>query len=147
MYKEHTTTVFSFKLFPDHEIDLLKSLKSEKSRIYLLVSNEDHETPVGKRLKKENYFRIHVADKIYIQLTRRETEIMNLIVKGLPDKLIADELCIEVQTVKNHLKNIYKKMNVKNRVEATIKYCPTSPCAVTPSPAPPSDLPTPPVLH
>jgi len=147
MYKEHTTAVFSFKLFPDHESDLLKSLKSEKSRIYLLVSNEDHETPVGKRLKKENYFRIHVADKIYIQLTRRETEIMNLIVKGLPDKLIADELCIEVQTVKNHLKNIYKKMNVKNRVEATIKYCPKSPCAVTPSPAPPSDLPTPPVLH
>jgi NarL family two-component system response regulator LiaR len=56
------------------------------------------------------------------QLTPRETEIMNLLSKGLLDKEMADRLGISLQTVKNHLKNIYHKQNVKNRLEAILWY-------------------------
>ena len=55
-------------------------------------------------------------------LTPRETEIMTCLARGLLDKEIAYNMNIALQTVKNHLKNIYHKMKVKNRLEATIKY-------------------------
>jgi DNA-binding CsgD family transcriptional regulator len=48
-------------------------------------------------------------------LTKRETEIMCLICEGYPNKRISDELFIGEYTVKDHIKNIMKKMNVKSR--------------------------------
>jgi DNA-binding CsgD family transcriptional regulator len=47
----------------------------------------------------------------------RETEIVELIMKGLSNKEIADRLCISVDTVKKHSYNSYKKLNVQNRVQ------------------------------
>ena len=47
----------------------------------------------------------------------RETEIVELIVKGLSNKEIADRLCISVDTVKKHSYNSYKKLKVQNRVQ------------------------------
>jgi DNA-binding CsgD family transcriptional regulator len=47
----------------------------------------------------------------------RETEIVELIVKGFSNKEIADRLCISVDTVKKHSYNSYKKLNVQNRVQ------------------------------
>ncbi len=47
----------------------------------------------------------------------RETEIVELIVKGLSNKEIADQLCISVDTVKKHSYNSYKKLKVQNRVQ------------------------------
>jgi DNA-binding NarL/FixJ family response regulator len=56
------------------------------------------------------------------QLTPKETEIMNLLAKGLLDKEMAYTLGLSLYTVKNHLKNIYHKLNVNNRLEAVIWY-------------------------
>lgn len=53
-------------------------------------------------------------------LTERESEIIPLLAEGLSNKEIAERLCIAPYTVKTHLKNIYKKLVVKNRIEAII---------------------------
>jgi two-component system NarL family response regulator len=53
-----------------------------------------------------------------IKLTRREVEIINKIAEGLSNKEIANQLSIEVQTVKNHVHNILDKLQLHNRLEA-----------------------------
>nr|WP_315261789.1 response regulator [uncultured Limnohabitans sp.] len=50
-------------------------------------------------------------------LTERERDVMNLVVEGLPNKLIADQLDISVRTVEVHRARVFDKMNVKSAVE------------------------------
>ena len=54
-------------------------------------------------------------------LTNREIEILLTLAKGLSNHAIADKLFISPETVKRHLYNIYQKLEVKNRQQATIK--------------------------
>lgn len=51
-------------------------------------------------------------------LSKRQEEILSLLVKGKFYKEIAAELSISVETVRKHAHNIYKKMSVGNRLEA-----------------------------
>lgn len=55
-------------------------------------------------------------------LTDREKEILELTAKGLLYKEIAQQLSISHETVKQHLKNIYHKLHVQNKIEAINKY-------------------------
>ena len=55
-------------------------------------------------------------------LSPRETEILDLLVKGYRYKEIADALSIGFETVRFHLKNIYEKLHVHSRTEAVVKY-------------------------
>jgi two-component system response regulator DctR len=50
-------------------------------------------------------------------LTEREREVMRLVVEGLPNKLIADQLDISVRTVEVHRARVFDKMEVKSAVE------------------------------
>lgn len=52
------------------------------------------------------------------QLTPREREIIELIGQGSSNQEIADQLFIELGTVKNHVHSILKKLNVNSRVDA-----------------------------
>ena len=54
-----------------------------------------------------------------IYLTRREKEVLQFIAEGKGNKEISNLLCISTETVKSHVKNIFKKLGVKNRVEAS----------------------------
>ncbi len=54
------------------------------------------------------------------KLTRRETEVLKLITLGFLNKEIADELCISEKTVKNHVSNIFKKIEVSDRTQAAV---------------------------
>ena len=50
-------------------------------------------------------------------LTERETSVMQLVVSGLPNKLVADQLDISVRTVEVHRARVFDKMGVKSAVE------------------------------
>lgn len=50
-------------------------------------------------------------------LTPREKEILLLVSKGLTNKQIAEQLFISENTVKNHIKNLFEKLNLENRVQ------------------------------
>lgn len=51
------------------------------------------------------------------ELTERERDVMQLVAKGLPNKLIADQLAISVRTVEVHRSRVFDKMEVKSAVE------------------------------
>ncbi len=51
------------------------------------------------------------------ELTDRERDVMKLVVEGLPNKLIADNLDISVRTVEVHRARVFDKMQVKSAVE------------------------------
>lgn len=54
-------------------------------------------------------------------LTKREKEVLDLLCKGKSYKVIADDLFISPDTVRYHLKNIYKKLQVNSKYEAMVK--------------------------
>ncbi len=54
-------------------------------------------------------------------LTQRETEVLALLCKGKSYKMIADKLFISTDTVRSHIKNIYKKLEVSSNAEAVAK--------------------------
>ena len=51
------------------------------------------------------------------ELTDRESDVMRLVVEGVPNKLIADQLDISVRTVEVHRARVFDKMQVKSAVE------------------------------
>lgn len=51
------------------------------------------------------------------ELTEREREVMQLVIDGKPNKLVADALGISVRTVEVHRARVFDKMNVKSAVE------------------------------
>lgn len=56
------------------------------------------------------------------RLSAREIEILNLLVKGLILKEVADQLGIGLETVRTHVSHIYQKLHVRSRTEAVVKY-------------------------
>ena len=54
------------------------------------------------------------------KLTRREIEVLKLLVEGLFNKEIAYKLSISEKTVKNHVSNIFKKLGVFDRTQAAV---------------------------
>lgn len=58
--------------------------------------------------------------ELYV-LSDREAEILDLIAKGMRNKEIANDLCIAEKTVKNHVSNILKALQVNSRTEAAMK--------------------------
>ncbi len=60
-------------------------------------------------------------DLVDIKLTKRETDILEHLSKGLNYNEIADNLIISPSTVRKHIENIYKKLQVHNKIEAVLK--------------------------
>jgi len=59
--------------------------------------------------------------KVKSPLSERESEILQLLCDGLNYKAIAEDKFISPATVKTHIKNIYRKLEVNNRAEAVSK--------------------------
>lgn len=53
-------------------------------------------------------------------LSNREAEVAELVTKGLSNKEVANQLFVTEKTVKFHLTNIYKKMNLKSRAQLIV---------------------------
>ncbi|WP_223033677.1 response regulator [Hanstruepera marina] len=61
------------------------------------------------------------SDKDDIKLTQREIEVLEQLSKGLSYNLIAENLILSAGTVRKHIENIYKKLQVHNKLEAVQK--------------------------
>jgi LuxR family transcriptional regulator, regulator of acetate metabolism len=66
----------------------------------------------------------HVDDRVVFEglLTRRELDVLRLVVRGLTNSAVAAELVISRATVKFHVTNILRKLHVRNRAEAVSRY-------------------------
>jgi DNA-binding NarL/FixJ family response regulator len=53
-----------------------------------------------------------------IKLTKREVEVLTLVIEGKASKEVAELLYVSKRTVDFHLANIYNKLQVSNRVQA-----------------------------
>ncbi|HLK60777.1 MAG TPA: helix-turn-helix transcriptional regulator [Chthonomonadaceae bacterium] len=56
-----------------------------------------------------------------VHLTKREVEILGLIIEGHSSKKVADLLFVSKRTVDFHLDNVYQKLQVTNRMQALQK--------------------------
>jgi len=71
-----------------------------------IIQNDGSEEKIGAGTRK--------------QLTQREIEILSLVAVGAKNEEIADKLFVSPHTIKTHLYNIYKKLSVSNRLQATL---------------------------
>jgi len=63
----------------------------------------------------------NIKDKEDISLTPRETEVLEQLSKGLSYNAIAGNLILSAGTIRKHIENIYKKLQVHNKLEAVQK--------------------------
>lgn len=70
----------------------------------------------------EAFRKLGKSSKETENLSEREIEILSFLAKGYQDKEIAEKFFLSVQTVRTHLRNIYKKLHVRSRTEAVLKY-------------------------
>jgi DNA-binding NarL/FixJ family response regulator len=81
---------------------------------------------LGESVESAYLINLSVAEKPTNQteismLTTREHQVLQQLAAGKGNKEIAEFFCVSTETVKSHVKNIYKKLNVKNRAGATMK--------------------------
>ncbi|MFK4926093.1 response regulator transcription factor [Lactococcus garvieae] len=58
--------------------------------------------------------------ELYDNLSKREMEVLKILAQGLSNQEIADQLFISLKTVKTHVSNIFNKLEVNDRTQATI---------------------------
>jgi len=68
-----------------------------------------------------SFFQRERADLTASELSRREAEVLELLIEGHSYKAIADKLFLSVHTVRFHLHNIYAKLHVSSRAEAVAR--------------------------
>jgi two-component system response regulator DctR len=81
-----------------------------------LVDRIEHALNASLQALEVQRVRRGLAERIG-ELTDRERDVMRLVVEGLPNKLIADQLAISVRTVEVHRARVFDKMEVKSAVE------------------------------
>lgn len=73
----------------------------------------------GIALKVLEYFK---PNKVNNPLSKRETEVLQLLAEGISYKMVADKLFLSFNTVNTHVKNIYQKLHVSSLGEAIAFY-------------------------
>lgn len=99
---------------------VLKDADSEslKKAIYSVYNDEMYIEPSMALMLKERKSKGRLSGDD--SLTRREIEVLKLVAEGLFNKEIAYKLSISEKTVKNHVSNIFKKINVSDRTQAAV---------------------------
>ena len=62
-----------------------------------------------------------VTPRLFPELTDREAEVLELIAKGNTNEEIAERLVLSLKTVRNHVSNIFSKLQVADRAQAIIR--------------------------
>jgi len=92
-----------------------------KKAIITIMQGETFIQPeLRPMLKKRMTERATSLNSYDDNLTKREIEVLKLLAEGLFNKEIAYTLSISEKTVKNHISNIFKKINVSDRTQAAV---------------------------
>ncbi|MCB0278888.1 MAG: response regulator transcription factor [Calditrichaeota bacterium] len=96
-------------------------LKSEVSNnleeIFSIILNGGAYMSPSIALKISEYFKNQTALNKLKGLTGREYEVIDLLITGNKYQEIGDQLCLSLDTIRYHIKNIYKKLHVNSRSE------------------------------
>ena len=101
--------------------EILSELMSGLNSIH---RGQYHLSPESTRLTIEQCISTDPRESVAVkkmasaELTPRELKVLGAMRKGHPAKRVAHELGISIYTVNQHLRSIYRKMNVHNRIEA-----------------------------
>jgi len=108
----HLDVKFFYKSYKINIIyNMVSSICEGMEPVYMIFITEgDGEKCVTTYSLPDNY-----------NLTTREAEILELVKSGLSNEEIAENLYISIHTVKSHMENIFKKLQVKNRTAALHK--------------------------
>lgn len=103
---------------------LLKRAEPEK---VIAAIREAHEggVPMTPEIARKviGQFRQQAATAVQMEnLSDREREVLELVMHGMGNKVIADRLGVTVAAVKWHLQHIYEKLHVHSRTEAALKF-------------------------
>ena len=60
----------------------------------------------------------HPTKPVTVRVTQRKLEVLRLVYTGLRSQQIADRLCVAKRTIDFHLRRIFEKFHVNNRVQA-----------------------------
>ncbi len=75
-------------------------------------------TPLGAAARPEAHQRLPTIDEV--GLTPRQAEVLGLLLQGLPNKLIARQLNLSVETVKDHVAAVLRALGVSSRTQAVL---------------------------
>ena len=104
--------VVAFRALPDLCIRLGGSTTSSQGLNELQRRSHDVPVPTAPYRRTE---------KRSSELTTRENELGNLLITGLSNRQLAEQLHLSETTVKVHLRHIFKKLDASNRTEAVVK--------------------------
>lgn len=128
------TTIALFNLNPDLGVEKKALSRQVKGFFYkndsielflkgiraLLVGEIWISRKILLKFVMENFEEHRTIIKKKTQLTQRELEILNYVSMGAGNEEIADKMNITLNTVKTHIYNIFKKINVPNRLQAAL---------------------------
>lgn len=90
---------------------ILPNLLARIEAVLRRTTRETKQTQTNVTINQINQFN---------SLTRREKDVLLLVTQGANNKTIAEKLVLSEVTVKSHLNNIFKKLNVKNRTQLVL---------------------------
>jgi DNA-binding CsgD family transcriptional regulator len=94
-------------------VELIETLGSEGSSGS--AGNSSEEVLVDTEVDGTRYLILRMSNRSRVQLSPREQEIVRMVAKGHPNKVIADVLNISSWTVCTHLRRIFAKLGVGSR--------------------------------
>jgi DNA-binding NarL/FixJ family response regulator len=140
-FPETRIVIFNHKMSPERQVELLKlgvsgflntDLPVQKTEELLCLIHKGEIVAPGSTMMTalrelaDNFGHQEAMDQEPeaqkdVYLTGREKEIVRCIARGLKNKEIGDQLFISEKTVKTHINNIFRKLEVENRLQAVNK--------------------------
>lgn len=105
---------------PGMLVAAIRAVYEGESFIYPTLVSKLLDETIRRGEKKKQEPAVQPARRGEERLTYRELEVLQLVAQGLSNSEIAQKLYLSEKTVKNHLTNIFRKINVTDRTQALI---------------------------